>query len=121
MIAQTAAKGWGARGEPPGVFWTRIKTMSDEVPDFLKDRVNKFATACAEAKLGDIPHIVLVFNDQGTECFVGNTPHFQDRVRRIQVLLDVARQEIGQLQAQQNQAVDEALLMNLFQGRVPVA
>lgn len=93
----------------------------EEAKQALFDRLEKFASAFKQHELSNIPNITILFDDSCKDCIVGNSIHFADRLTRLAILLDVVRQEVGQLQQQQAHVMDEALLMNLFRGRVPVA
>lgn len=94
--------------------------MSEE-EKLLFERIKAFESLIKPTELSKIPHIVLAFSDNLKTVICGSTPQFENPLLRIQILLGVIKNEVDKLEEQRNQSVDEALLMNLFKGKVPVA
>lgn len=87
----------------------------------MEERIIKFRNAIVAANLQDIPHIIITFDDATQSCICGATPHFQDIHIRMQILLDLLKKFTHELHQKEHAKVNEALLMNLFAGRAPVA
>lgn len=76
--------------------------------DLLNKRLEAFGDAVKAARLGNTPHILIVFNDELTSAHVGSTPHFEQRMVRIIAMLDVIRHECRLEAQEQRDAFDQA-------------
>lgn len=90
----------------------------EETKKLVIERLRAFGEAVRAANLGNIPHIVVVFDDKGEVANIGYTPHFSNELTRIKALLDLVRAGISSMEAEKAKEIDNFLLSNLMQANL---